>query len=258
MLGAFPSSSAAGRRRARAPRRAAQPGLRGACVAVLLMSAIFFSALLYLPQFFDEGPRLFRGEVGRRAAADDGRLRGDVVRRRVAVRAARREADRLAGRRRARRSASSCSRSRGRLALRGRSWPGWSCSASGSGFLLLDHDRRRSPRSTRRARAWRAASSTCARSPAARSASASNTAIVASGANLADGISVAFPVDAALRGGRPRRLDPLRRCPRPRSRPPGRAPSPAPVPHQRTPDTQSLTPGPTPAPGPATGAGLLI
>ena len=62
-----------------------------ACLTVLLMSAIFFSALLYLPQFMEKVLGFSALRVWRRPAAADGRVRGHVVRGRLAVRPARPE-----------------------------------------------------------------------------------------------------------------------------------------------------------------------
>jgi hypothetical protein len=55
-------------------------------MTVLMMSAIFFAALLYVPQFMMKslGYSAMKGRRG--PPADDGRLRRDVVRRRTALR----------------------------------------------------------------------------------------------------------------------------------------------------------------------------
>ncbi len=58
-------------------------------VTVLLMSAIFFAALLYLPQYFEKILGYSALEGRRRAAPDDGRVRRGVVRRRAPLRPAR-------------------------------------------------------------------------------------------------------------------------------------------------------------------------
>ena len=52
------------------------------CTAVLLMSAIFFAALLYLPQFMENVLEILGDAVRRRPTATDGGLRRDILRRR--------------------------------------------------------------------------------------------------------------------------------------------------------------------------------
>ncbi len=145
----------------------------GACGAVLLMSAIFFSALLYLPQFFEKVLDYSALESGAGllplmlvfavSSFVAGPLYGRLGPRLVVVREERRVS----------RSASSGSRCSTPTRRTRRSCPAWSCSASASGSSTRRSPRSRSRRSTRRSRAWPAGSSTCARSPAARSASVS-------------------------------------------------------------------------------------
>ena len=70
-----------------------------ACMTVLLMSAIFFAALLYVPQFMMKTLGYSAGESRRGAAADDGSFRGHVLRGRSALCPAGAEDDHLRGRR---------------------------------------------------------------------------------------------------------------------------------------------------------------
>ena len=93
-------------------------------ISVLLMSAIFFSALAVPPAVLHEGARVLGAGVGRGPPADDGGVRGDVVRRRIAVRATRREEDRLAGGGVPRGRDADVVVARRRLELRSRSCPG--------------------------------------------------------------------------------------------------------------------------------------
>ena len=169
-------------RRRRAPRRATARSSRPTscgnrefarrCLAVLLMSAIFFAALLYLPQFLTKVLGYSALQAGAGLLPLMATFAADVVRGRAALRPARRRADRVAQAPAASPSASCCCRSsHGGVELRARSCPAWPCSASASGSSTPRSRRPRSPRSTRRGRASPAASSTCARSPAARSAS---------------------------------------------------------------------------------------
>ena len=59
---------------------------RSACLVVLLMSAVFFSAVLYIPQFAEKILGYTAVEAGLGDAADDGRVRAHLVPRRAALR----------------------------------------------------------------------------------------------------------------------------------------------------------------------------
>ena len=85
------SSAAPGRARWCRGEVMANPAFRAACLATLLMSAIFFAVLLYLPQFMQKILGWDPLEAGRGAAAADGRVRGHLVRGRAALRALRGE-----------------------------------------------------------------------------------------------------------------------------------------------------------------------
>ena len=168
-----------------------------ACLTVLLMSAIFFSALLYLPQFMTKGLGYSAAEVGRRAAADDGHVRPDVVRRRPAVQPARCRTDRLR-RRRVPRSGSSCSRSSTRTRDYVSLVPGMIVLGIGVGLFY-------SSITTAAVTALDPSRSSLAGGIVYMCQIAGgaiglglNTAIVASAASLTTGIATAFRVDAAL------------------------------------------------------------
>ena len=207
----------AGGARAGPARRAQEPQVFTAANArVLLMSAIFFSALLYLPAVLDEGARATRHVgVRRGAAADDGRVRGDVVRRRLAVRATRRQADRV---RRARRSSASgcCMLSfldvglELRVARAGDDRARYRRRA----LLLVDHDvggHRARPvtlEPRRRHRLHVPDRRRCGRPRAEHRDRGVGRELEP---DLAEGISNAFKVDAALAGGGPRRGAAVRR-----------------------------------------------
>ena len=175
---------AAGRLRRRRGRASAERALvprdvlrnrtfAGACLAVLLMSAIFFSALLYLPQFMTSA----LGYSAVRSGAGLLPMMGVFA---VTSFVAGSLYDRLGarlivgvGRRLPRHRHLHALVHRRRHELRRRSCRGWSCSASASGSSTRRSRPPRSPPSIRPARAWPAASSTCARSPGVPSGSAS-------------------------------------------------------------------------------------
>ena len=66
---------------------------RSVCLAVLLMSAVFFATVLYVPQFMEKILGYSALKAGRRHGADARELRDRRVHRRPAIRAVRRQAD---------------------------------------------------------------------------------------------------------------------------------------------------------------------
>ncbi len=66
---------------------------RSVCAAVLLMSAVFFATVLYVPQFMEKILGYSRAQGRRRHGADARELRDRRVHRRAALRAIRRQAD---------------------------------------------------------------------------------------------------------------------------------------------------------------------
>ena len=139
------------------------------CLAILFMSATFFAALLYLPQFMQKqlGYSPLEAGVGilpfLATFALVSFVAGPLYNRLGAKPLAAFGAACI--------TVAPFLFSRSMRAPAMARWSsGWSCSGSGSAASTRPRPRPASPRSTNRRPAWPAASSTCSRSPAARSA----------------------------------------------------------------------------------------
>ena len=148
----------------------ANRGFRAACLTILFLSAVFFTAILYVPQLMEKILGYSALEAGRRDAADAGHLR----RRRLPLRPVYAGSGCAGDPRRhraARGRAAAALVLRRRLRLRRAACPGCWRPASAPASSTRRSPRRRSACSTSRSRASPAGSPTCSRSPAARSGS---------------------------------------------------------------------------------------